>query len=103
MKPITENQAIGLCLLLTLVGAALRVPQILAGDWPTHHLQETTMEYAAFTAAMRRRLPEVPQPHPEIKKGNADIEAVAASAREAEDSNRMPRMDYGRAVTGGDR
>lgn len=99
MKALTENRTYALCLLLALAGVALRVPQIRAGDWPTH--QETRMEDDAFIAALQRQLPEVPRPRPEIKKGNDDIEAIAASAQEAEDSGRMPRTDYGRAVKAG--
>jgi len=100
MKALTENRTYALCLLLALAGVAIRVPQIQAGEWPAHY-QETRMEDEAFIAAMQRRLPEVPRP--EIKKDNEDIEEIAASAREAEDSGRMPRMDYGRAVKGGTR
>lgn len=100
MKALTENRTYALCLLLALTGVAIRVPQIRAGDWPAHH-QETRMEDEAFIAAMQRRLPEVPRPRAEIKKGNEDMEAIAASAQEAEDSGRMPRMDYGRAVKAG--
>lgn len=31
---LTENRTLLLCVLLTLIGAALRISQIIAGDWP---------------------------------------------------------------------
>lgn len=32
--PRNENRVLIACLLLALVAAGLRIPQILAGDWP---------------------------------------------------------------------
>lgn len=41
MKRLTENKTLAICLLLALIGIALRVPQINAGDWPARGLTTT--------------------------------------------------------------
>lgn len=105
MKQPTENQTLALCLVLALVGIALRLPSIHAGDWPgaqpSTQQQVTTMEEDAFVAAMQRRIPEVPRTSAVIKHGNEDMDAIAESVLQAEASGCVQRMAYGNAQHGG--
>lgn len=99
MSVLTENRVIAFGALAALCIAPVRIPQLLAQHEhiDSHHQQRPAhMEDKDFIAEMQRRLPEVPKRPPAIVHNNQDIDAIAASAREAEDAGQLPRTDYGR-------